>query len=224
MDAAELRHDPGLPVPGRHDDLRAGPDRGADRPGPDDQRADLAVEPVRQQGHPRQPHRGAGRRLAHLPPAGLPPVDRRRRSRSSSGSSSPRPRQVVWAPTLGESLNLLLAAEANGASPPPSPSPGPIRSPGATRPRPRAPRRSRPRTRASRCRTTWPGLIDYANAHFELAQAALRDGDFAPTARRSSPGAGGAPTARPACPGAHRLADPGAVVARCPSRRVRPVR
>jgi hypothetical protein len=24
-----------------------------------------------------------------------------------------------------------------------------------------------------------PGLIDYANAHFELAQAALRDGDFA---------------------------------------------
>jgi hypothetical protein len=24
-----------------------------------------------------------------------------------------------------------------------------------------------------------PGLIDYANAHFELAQQALRDGDFA---------------------------------------------
>jgi hypothetical protein len=24
-----------------------------------------------------------------------------------------------------------------------------------------------------------PGLIEYANAHFELAQEALRDGDFA---------------------------------------------
>jgi hypothetical protein len=24
-----------------------------------------------------------------------------------------------------------------------------------------------------------PGLIDYANSHFELAQQALRDGDFA---------------------------------------------
>jgi hypothetical protein len=24
-----------------------------------------------------------------------------------------------------------------------------------------------------------PGLIEYANAHFELAQAALREGDFA---------------------------------------------
>ena len=48
------------------------------------------VEPVRQQGHPRQPDRRAARRLAHLPPAGLPAVDQRRRSRSSSGSSSPR--------------------------------------------------------------------------------------------------------------------------------------
>jgi hypothetical protein len=27
--------------------------------------------------------------------------------------------------------------------------------------------------------TDAPGLIDYANAHFEGAQAALRDGDFA---------------------------------------------
>ena len=36
-DAAELRRRPGLPVPVRHHDLRAGPDRGADRPGPDHQ-------------------------------------------------------------------------------------------------------------------------------------------------------------------------------------------
>jgi hypothetical protein len=27
--------------------------------------------------------------------------------------------------------------------------------------------------------TDVPGLIEYANAHFELAQSALRDGDFA---------------------------------------------
>ena len=32
-----------------------------DRPGPGHQRAGLAVEPVRQQGHPRQPHRRAAR-------------------------------------------------------------------------------------------------------------------------------------------------------------------
>ena len=50
------------------------PDRGADRPGPDDQRADLALEPERQRGHPGQPDRGSGRRFADLPPARLPPV------------------------------------------------------------------------------------------------------------------------------------------------------
>ncbi len=31
----------------------------------------------------------------------------------------------------------------------------------------------------SRCRPTCAGLIDYANTHFERAQAALRAGDFA---------------------------------------------
>ena len=43
---------------------------------PDDQRPDLAVEPVRQQGRARQPDRRAPRGFAHLPPAGLSPVDR----------------------------------------------------------------------------------------------------------------------------------------------------
>ena len=43
----QLRVDAGLSIPGGHDDLRAGPDRGADRPGPDHQRPDLALEPVR---------------------------------------------------------------------------------------------------------------------------------------------------------------------------------
>jgi hypothetical protein len=88
------------------------------------------------------------------------------------------PREVVWARTLGEGLRLLLEAEAEGAgepSPSPGASPTPEPSPSAT-PRP----------------TVGPGgpgptppsgdvqaLIDYANLHFELAQQALRDGDFA---------------------------------------------
>jgi uncharacterized protein len=100
----------------------------------------------------------------------------------STGSAFPEfkrivvasPRQVVWADSLAESLRLLLAAEA-GASPnpppAPSPNPGPTPSsgPGAT-PSPTAP----PGLPAD-----VPGLIDYANLHFELAQTALRDGDFA---------------------------------------------
>ena len=72
----ELWLDAGLSVPGRHDDLRACADRGAYRPGSGHQRPDLAVEPVRQQGHPRQSHRAAAGRRPDLPPAGLPAVDR----------------------------------------------------------------------------------------------------------------------------------------------------
>ncbi len=59
---AELRAGPGLSLPGRHDDLRTRPDRGTDRPGPAHQRPGLALEPVGQQGHPRQPDRRAARR------------------------------------------------------------------------------------------------------------------------------------------------------------------
>ena len=72
----QLRLDGRVSLPGRHDDLRTGPDRGPDRPGSDHQRAGLAVEPVGQQGHLRQPHRAPARRRADLPPTGLPPVDR----------------------------------------------------------------------------------------------------------------------------------------------------
>ena len=100
----------------------------------------------------------------------------------STGSAFPEfrrivvasPRQVVWAETLGEALRLLLVAEGAAAPDPteaPSASPGatPTAGPGAT-PRP-APGVDLP--------TDVPGLIEYANAHFELAQEALRDGDFA---------------------------------------------
>ena len=80
------------------------------------------------------------------------------------------PRQVVWAETLGEALSLLLDAEGNPApSPSPTPGPGPTPTPGPTAtPGPDEPLPG-----------DVAGLIAYANTHFELAQAALRDGDFA---------------------------------------------
>jgi uncharacterized membrane protein (UPF0182 family) len=96
----------------------------------------------------------------------------------STGSAFPEfrrivvasPRQVVWSDSLGESLRLLLAAEG-GAAPGPSPTPGasPTPEPSAT-PAP---------TPGVGLPADVPGLIEYANAHFELAQDALRDGDFA---------------------------------------------
>ncbi|MEA2608577.1 MAG: uncharacterized protein QOJ75_820 [Chloroflexota bacterium] len=100
----------------------------------------------------------------------------------STGSAFPEfkrivvasPRQVVWGASLGESLRLLLAAESGGApGPAPSPpsSPGPSASPG--------PGGGPSPTPAAGLPTDVAGLIDYANAHFELAQTALRDGDFA---------------------------------------------
>jgi uncharacterized membrane protein (UPF0182 family) len=80
------------------------------------------------------------------------------------------PRQVVWAETLGEALRLLLAAES-GAAPSPTPSPGATPTPG--------PSATPAATPSVELPADVPGLIEYANAHFELAQAALRDGDFA---------------------------------------------
>ena len=96
----------------------------------------------------------------------------------STGSAFPEfrrivvasPRQVVWSDTLGDALRLLLAAEA-GASPPPTPSPGATPTPGpSATPAP---------TPGVELPADVPGLIDYANAHFEQAQAALREGNFA---------------------------------------------
>ena len=126
--------------------------------------ADLAVEPVRQQGHPRQPDRRAARRFA---------ASTSSRSTSSRPASAfpefqrivvASPRNVVWAPTLGEALDLLLAAEAGTAAPTPSPTPGPTPDARARR-RPRR-RRRRPGP-AEPLPTDVAGLIDYANDHFD---------------------------------------------------------
>jgi uncharacterized membrane protein (UPF0182 family) len=91
------------------------------------------------------------------------------------------PRNIVWGSTLQEALNLLLAREAGGGpspspgpTPSPSPSPGPSSTPGPS---------VTPGPTASPGATIPPGatveqLVEYANAHFELAQQALRDGDL----------------------------------------------
>ncbi len=98
----------------------------------------------------------------------------------STGSAFPEfarivvasPRQVVWADSLGEALRLLLAAEA-GSDPTPTPTPGPGSSPTP------GPGGSPSPTPTIDLPSDISGLIYYANTHFELAQQALRDGDFA---------------------------------------------
>jgi len=78
------------------------------------------------------------------------------------------PTSVVWARTLGQALDLLLEA---GGGPGPTPGPGATPTPGPTATPGPTPGTDLP--------TDVAGLIAYANAHFEAAEAALRDGDFA---------------------------------------------
>jgi uncharacterized membrane protein (UPF0182 family) len=111
----------------------------------------------------------------------------------STGSAFPEfrrivvasPRQVVWADSLAEALRLLLAAEAGNLPPPPGPSPGPgptpapssgpIPTPGPSQ----TPGASPGTSPGTTLPNDVPGLIDFANVHFEQAETALRDGDFA---------------------------------------------
>ncbi len=77
------------------------------------------------------------------------------------------PTRVVWDTNLAGALNLLLtngpgSSPAPGANPTPGPSVGPTASPGS-----------------SPAAGTVTELVAFANQHFELAQAALRNGDFA---------------------------------------------
>jgi uncharacterized membrane protein (UPF0182 family) len=85
------------------------------------------------------------------------------------------PTSVVWANTLQEALSQLLAG-GGGANPgaSPSPSPGASAAPGSSAtPAPSA------TATPSGLPTDVAGLVAYANAHFEAAQQALHNGDFA---------------------------------------------
>jgi hypothetical protein len=103
----------------------------------------------------------------------------------STGSAFPEfkrivvasPTQVVWSDSLGSALRLLLTAEAGSSPAPPTPAPTP--GPGASPTPTPGPGGSPAASAAPGLPTDVPGLIDYANSHFELAQQALRDGDFA---------------------------------------------
>ncbi|HEX5012529.1 MAG TPA: UPF0182 family protein [Candidatus Limnocylindrales bacterium] len=83
------------------------------------------------------------------------------------------PTTVVWGDTLREALDSLLREQGSaGPSPSPTPggSPGPTATPGPT---------GTPGAGPTPPAGDVAALIEFANAHFELAQQALRDGDFA---------------------------------------------
>jgi uncharacterized protein len=82
------------------------------------------------------------------------------------------PTTVVWGQTLSQALNLLLAG---GGQPPPTPPPGPTPTPTSG---PGASPTAGP-TAVPGLPTDVPGLIAYANVHYELAQQALKAGDLA---------------------------------------------
>jgi uncharacterized protein len=78
---------------------------------------------------------------------------------------------VVWAPTLSGALRELLNAQ--GEQPGPEPTPGPTPTPG---PEPTPGPTPDP---GGELPVEVAELIEFANTHFELAQQALREGDFA---------------------------------------------
>ncbi len=81
------------------------------------------------------------------------------------------PTTVVWGDTLREALDQLLQDQSGGPGPTPTPTPpGPTPTPGPT---------GTPRPGSTPPSGDVAALVEYANAHFELAQQALRDGDFA---------------------------------------------
>ena len=83
------------------------------------------------------------------------------------------PTSIVWASTLSDALNKLLTAQAGGGTTP-TPSPGPTASPG-----PGASATPAPSSSPGTLPSDVNGLVEYANTHFDLAQQALRNGDFA---------------------------------------------
>ena len=124
----------------------------------------------------------------------------------STGSAFPEfqrivvasPRQVVWGRPSARRSGSCCAAEEGDAPIRPDADPD-------ARPDARAGRVADARRAAHADPTTGPaeplpadvaGLIDYANRHFELAQAALRDGDFARYGDGDRAGRGGPRAAR----------------------------
>jgi uncharacterized membrane protein (UPF0182 family) len=82
------------------------------------------------------------------------------------------PTTIVWGDTLSEALDSLLRDQGGepGPSPTPEPTPGPSATPGPT---------ATPGAEPTPPSGDVTALIEFANVHFELAQQALRDGDFA---------------------------------------------
>jgi hypothetical protein len=87
------------------------------------------------------------------------------------------PTAVVWADTLDQALKELLVAQGE-ETPEPSPSPGPAPSP-APSPSPGPTPSAGPSLPPGELPGDIAGLVAYANLHFQLAEQALRDGDFA---------------------------------------------
>jgi uncharacterized membrane protein (UPF0182 family) len=87
------------------------------------------------------------------------------------------PTRIAWANTLSEALRLAFAGGPE-PTPGPSPTPGPTPGPGAS-PTPGPTATPLPPDIPPPPAGDLNALIAYANEHFELAQAALRDGDFA---------------------------------------------
>ena len=83
------------------------------------------------------------------------------------------PTSIVWANTLSDALSKLLIAQGGGGTTP-TPSPGPTASPG-----PGASGTPAPSSSPGSLPSDVNGLVGYANTHFDLAQQALRSGDFA---------------------------------------------
>jgi uncharacterized membrane protein (UPF0182 family) len=84
------------------------------------------------------------------------------------------PTKVVWGDTLRQALSQLLAAQGGGPGPSPSPTPTPTPGPSSTPTPPGSPGPG-PTPPAGDV----AALVDYANRHFELAQEALRNENFA---------------------------------------------
>jgi uncharacterized membrane protein (UPF0182 family) len=84
------------------------------------------------------------------------------------------PTTVVWGDTLRQALDQLLTAQTGGAGPGSSPGPTPTPGPGGT-PSPSGSPGPGPTPPSGDV----AALVEYANQHFELAQQALRDGNFA---------------------------------------------